>query len=161
MALQLYDLADSFVFSCFLRISPPGYLRHSIPAVLLALSRLLFRLESLVLTFQGFRHGKRDIDRAGHRRKADSHLFDSSCTGSVSSISTGSSELTLDDDETECVDLQDFDLEKYIAFLYEMRYFLFLYFWYPKEIFTGIYEREKALSGAIDAFEGLDLLKYK
>ncbi|CAL9054439.1 unnamed protein product [Musa banksii] len=82
MALRFYDIADPSVFGCFLRISPPGYLRHSIPAVLLALSRLLFRLESLVLTFQGFRHGKR---------------------GST---------------------------------------------------------REKALSGAIDAFEGLDLLKF-
>ncbi|XP_065009521.1 uncharacterized protein LOC135639614 [Musa acuminata AAA Group] len=71
----------------------------------------------------------------GHRRKAGSHQFDSSCTGSVSSISTRFSELTLDDDETECVDLQDFDLEKGST-------------------------REKALSGAIDAFEGLDLLKF-
>ncbi|CAL9173729.1 unnamed protein product [Musa hybrid cultivar] len=72
-----------------------------------------------------------------HRRKAGGDQFDSSDADSVSSVSTGLSELTLGN-ETEYVNSQEFELEKYIDALFEKR---------------GS-TREKALSGLVDAFEG-------
>ncbi|URE13805.1 hypothetical protein MUK42_06289 [Musa troglodytarum] len=101
MALRFYDLADPLVFSCFLRISPPGYLRHSIPAVVLALSRLLFGLVARRLGF--------DVSGLSPwQTVTGARLVVISSTAAV--LAAGST-------------------------------------------------REKALSGAIVAFEGLDLLK--
>ncbi|URE05312.1 Interferon-related developmental regulator [Musa troglodytarum] len=75
------------------------------------------------------------------RRKAGGDQFDSSDADSVSSISTGLLELAND---TECLNSQEFELEKYIDDLYEKR---------------GS-TREKALSGLVDAFEGHVLFKF-
>ncbi|RZS05687.1 hypothetical protein BHM03_00036236 [Ensete ventricosum] len=58
--------------------------------------------------------------RTHHRRKAGLDQFDSSDADSVSSVSTGLSELTLGN-ETEYVNSQEFELEKYIDALYEKR----------------------------------------
>ncbi|RWW22696.1 hypothetical protein GW17_00013088 [Ensete ventricosum] len=66
-----------------------------------------------------------DLDRADHRRKAGVDQFDSSDADSVSSVSTGLSELTLGN-ETEYVNSQEFELEKYIDALYEKRYLYIL-----------------------------------
>lgn len=64
-----------------------------------------------------------DLDHAGQRRKAGGDQFDSSDADSVSSISTGLLELAND---TECLNSQEFELEKYIDDLYEKRY-LFIF----------------------------------
>ncbi|RWW54199.1 hypothetical protein BHE74_00039259, partial [Ensete ventricosum] len=64
-----------------------------------------------------------DLDRAGQRRKAGGDQFDSSDADSVSSISTGLLELAND---TECLNSQEFELEKYIDDLYEKRYLFYL-----------------------------------
>ncbi|XP_065010611.1 uncharacterized protein LOC135585228 isoform X4 [Musa acuminata AAA Group] len=60
-----------------------------------------------------------------HRRKAGGDQFDSSDADSVSSVSTGFSELTLAND-TEYVNSQEFELEKYIDALYEKRFITLL-----------------------------------
>ncbi|WOL17643.1 hypothetical protein Cni_G26436 [Canna indica] len=79
----------------------------------------------------------------GSRRKAGVDQFDSSDADSVSSVSTGTSELTLAN-ETEFVNSEDFLLEKYVDALYEKRGSV----------------REKALSGLVEAFEGHFLLPF-
>lgn len=68
-----------------------------------------------------------DLDLADHRRKAGGDQFDSSDADSVSSVSTGLSELTLGN-ETEYVNSQEFELEKYIDALFEKRYLYILSF---------------------------------
>ncbi|RWW04610.1 hypothetical protein GW17_00032153, partial [Ensete ventricosum] len=81
-----------------------------------------FNLELVMLEKKG-KGFDGDLDRAGQRRKAGGDQFDSSDADSVSSISTGLLELAND---TECLNSQEFELEKYIDDLYEKRY-LFIF----------------------------------